>query len=121
MAYHPLLDWRLGLDMARLALDAPAEISLQYDYWRSMTDNIAPQYFAGVGCSHEVVANMHVGINEMGNEAVILTHPLWDHYPANFGEELAQTTAELQWRGYTPIPHSLLYAVRFPYEYPDRR
>jgi DEAD/DEAH box helicase domain-containing protein len=121
MAYHPLLDWRLGLDMVRLALDANAEISLQYDYWISLTDSIAPQYFAGVGCLHEVVANLHVGINELDKEAVILTHPLWDHYSANFGEALAQTTAELQWRGYTPIPHSLLYAVRFPYEYPDKR
>jgi Lhr-like helicase len=119
MAYHPLLDWRLGLDMVRLALDANAEISLQYDYWRNLADNTAPQYIAGVGCAHEIVADLHVGISN--NEAVILTHPLWDHYPGNFGEALAQATAELQWRGYTPIPHSLLYAVRFPYEYPERR
>jgi hypothetical protein len=121
MAYHPLLDWRLGLDMVRLALDANAEVSLQYDYWRSLINNIAAKYFAGVGCPYEVVANLHVGINESDKEAVILTHPLWDHNSGNFGEALAQATAELQWRGYKPIPHSLLYAVRFPYEYPERR
>jgi DEAD/DEAH box helicase domain-containing protein len=121
MAYHPLLDWRLGLDMVRLALDADAEISLQYDYWRRLADGIAPNYFAGVGCEHRVVGDLHVGISASANESVILTHPMWDHNPANYGEALARAAADMQWGGYTPIPHSLLRAVRFPYEYPDRR
>jgi hypothetical protein len=45
MSYHPLLDWRLGLDMVRLALDANSEISFDRDYWRRLLDQVADPYF----------------------------------------------------------------------------
>jgi hypothetical protein len=116
MAYHPLLDWRLGLDMARLSLDPGAEIGLHYSYWASLVERIAPYYFEGIGCTHRVVEDLHLGINQFTGEAVILTHPMWDISPANYGEHLARAVAESQRLGYRAVPRSLLRAVRFPYE-----
>ena len=49
MAYHPLLDWRTGLDMARLALDPSAQIDLRYPYWQTLLSRITGPYFAGLG------------------------------------------------------------------------
>jgi hypothetical protein len=107
--------------MVRLSLDANAEISLDYDYWSSLASLTAPHYFDGIGCDYEEVEGLHVGINLLGGEALILTHPLWDTSRSNYGERLARAVAELQRRGYKPKPHSLLRAVRFPYEYPNTR
>lgn len=116
MAYHPLLDWRLGLDMVRLTLDPRAEIGLHYSYWSSLVERIAPNYFEGVGCVHTVVEELHTGINQITGEAVILTHPMWDTSPANYGEPLARAVAEAQRLGFKPSPRSMLRVVRFPYE-----
>jgi DEAD/DEAH box helicase domain-containing protein len=38
LAYHSILDWRLGLDMARLALDAAAPMDLSPLYWTGVPD-----------------------------------------------------------------------------------
>jgi DEAD/DEAH box helicase domain-containing protein len=116
MAYHPLLDWRLGLDMVRLSLDPGAEIGLHYGYWASLVERIAPYYFEGIGCTYRVIEDLHAGINQATGEAVILIHPMWDTNPANYGEHLARGVAESQRLGYKVIPRSLLRAVRFPYE-----
>ena len=37
-AISPILDWRLGLDMARLALDAAAPMDLSPLYWTGVPD-----------------------------------------------------------------------------------
>jgi DEAD/DEAH box helicase domain-containing protein len=118
MAYHPLLDWRLGLDMVRLALDARTDIGLHYDYWSSLVERIAPNYFAGLGCTPAVFGALHSGIDPINNEAIILTHPMWDisRGGINYCESLARAVADAQRQGYIPRPHSLLRAVRFPYE-----
>jgi Lhr-like helicase len=116
MAYHPLLDWRLGLDMVRLSLDSRADIGLHYSYWASLVERIAPHYFEGIGCVHTVIEGLHTGINQITGEAVILMHPMWDTSPANYGEPLARTVAEAQRLGFRPTLRSMLRAVRFPYE-----
>jgi hypothetical protein len=58
------------------------------------------------------------GIDPLQNQAVILTHPLWDIDPrtGNFCEDLAEAYAEAEQAGFTPKPHSVFRAVRFPYE-----
>lgn len=116
MAYHPLLDWRLGLDMVRLTLDPRADIGLHHGFWASLVERIAPYYFEGIGCIPTIIEGLHSGINQITGEAVILTHPMWDTSPVNYGEPLARAVAEAQRLGFRPTPHSLLRAVRFPYE-----
>ena len=38
MPYHPFLDWRLGLDVARLCLDKDYQMNLQENYWSSLVN-----------------------------------------------------------------------------------
>lgn len=120
MAYHPLLDWRLGLDMVRLALDAQAEISLAYGYWRELAEEVASTYFAGLELDAHIVAGLHVGLprepNDGARRARVLTHPLWDHDERNFGAPLARAVATLRDQDYQPEYRSLFRAIRFPYE-----
>ena len=40
MSYHPFLDWRLGLDVARLCLEKDYQMDLQKDYWVSLIDRV---------------------------------------------------------------------------------
>ena len=40
IAYHPFLDWRLGLDVAQLCLDENYQMDLQKDYWSTLVDPV---------------------------------------------------------------------------------
>jgi hypothetical protein len=124
MSYHPLLDWRLALDMARLALDSNAEIGFEQDYWRSLLDQVvppdqdAPGYFNDLGLQRQSFGSLSGAIDAIQGEAIILTHPLWDTdvRTGNFCPALAEAYAQAEQTGYTPRLHSIFRAVRFPYE-----
>lgn len=116
MAYHALLDWRLGLDMARLALDPDAPLDLTSNYWSTLVERMADGYFAGLGLAVRNVAGLRVGVNPFSNEATILVHPLWDQNPANYRPDVAAAVARTEAEGLTPKLRSVLRAVRFPYE-----
>ncbi len=116
MAFHALLDWRLGLDMVRLALDHHAAIDLTYPYWSSLLSRIAIPYFDGLNLAPQLFAGLHGGVNAYTGEAVILIHPLWDTNQANFRPDLAAAVAEVEQQGLTPVFCSVFHAARFPYE-----
>ncbi len=46
LPYHSVLDWRLGLDLARLALDPAAPVDFTVPYWRGLDAAAAGPYFA---------------------------------------------------------------------------
>jgi hypothetical protein len=120
MPYHPLLDWRLGLDMVRLALNPDEEIGLRRDYWAELLERTAPGYFDGIGCDqHQVIGGLQVGFHEYTGTAVILTHPMWDTWRGNFCELLAVAVAEVQQMGYRAIPYPVFRAVRTPWYAPQ--
>jgi hypothetical protein len=48
LAYHNILDWRLGLDLARLALDSNANIDFSVPYWQGADAAAAGPYFAAM-------------------------------------------------------------------------
>jgi len=116
MAYHSLLDWRLGLDMVRLALNANATIDLNYSYWTPLVSRIAGPYFTGLNLTPASLDGLQAGISSFTNEAVILIHPLWDSNQANHRQDVAAAFAEAERQGLRPVLKSILRAVRFPYE-----
>jgi len=116
MAYHPILDWRLGLDMAHLALDSRTDLSLQEPYWSSLVQRMAAAYFSGLGRTPVDFAGLSAGIEPLTNKAFILTHPLWDTDPMNFHPSLAAAFAAAERQGFEPVALSIFRAVRFPYE-----
>jgi hypothetical protein len=116
MAYHPLLDWRLGLDMVRLALDADAAIDLGFGYWSTLATQTAQPYFEGLNLTHTMFGSLHAGISDTTNSAVILVHPLWDRDERNYIADLAAAVSDARSRGLSIELRSIFHAIRFPYE-----
>lgn len=118
MAYHSLLDWRLALDMARLALDPNAPIDLEQPLWSPLLDTQAPGLFDGFNLQGQQFGSLRAGVDVDSDDAFLLVHPLWDTKPANWGQALAEAVAEVEAEGLKPHLWSLFRAVRFPFELP---
>jgi DEAD/DEAH box helicase domain-containing protein len=116
MAYHPLLDWRLALDMVRLALDPAAKIDLAVPYWASLVQRTVVPYFAGLNRTLVTLGNLPAGEDSATNDVVILIHPLWDREAANFRPEVAEAVAAAERRGLRWSLNTIFRAVRYPYE-----
>src|SRR5690606_968081 len=76
LAYHNLLDWRLGMDMASIAIDANAVLSLASERWRRVAD-LAALTLEAARPRFNRTALAGVPAVSNGTDAVILTHPLW--------------------------------------------
>ena len=79
MPYHPFLDWRLGLDVARLCLDKDYQMDLQKDYWVSLVDRVEKnliQLLPGLERNDRDGVPIFEVPGE--NKAFILHHPLVD-------------------------------------------
>ena len=72
MAYHPILDWRLGLDMAQLALDPNARIDLDSGYWSGLVSRIVDPYFCGLNMEPRTFDTLPGGVDAFSNDAIIL-------------------------------------------------
>jgi Lhr-like helicase len=115
LAYHSILDWRLGLDMARLALDASAPIDFSPDYWSGIADMaIARLNFALPGGTLANFAGLPAVTQ--GRRAIIAAHPLWDVRPASLHPSLAQAAAAAQAAGLDPVFRSTFMLIRRPLE-----
>ena len=115
MPYHPLLDWRLALDMASLALDRTASIHLASPHWRTLVDRTASTYLDSLGYSPTDLAGLPAGRDPQTGEVVILIHPLWDRKEHNFHPDLANAVALAEANGWQWKLKTLFEAVRFPY------
>ena len=93
LPYHSILDWRLGLDLARLALDPSAPIDFTVPYWKGLDVLAATPYFAALpGWQHVTFAGLQAG--RRGDRAEIVTHPLWECDGDHFVAQLAIARAE---------------------------
>ncbi len=98
LAYHNLLDWRLGMDMASVAIDPQTMLSLASPRWRRVAD-LAATTLAAARPRFNRTAVAGVPAVTDGREVVILTHPLWRTAPAEQGPELAAACADAAGRG----------------------
>lgn len=116
MPYHPLLDWRLAIDMVRLALDPGAPIDLRRPHWKGLVDRIAPTYFSSLDYTPSSLSGLPAGHDPVDDRVVLLIHPLWDKEPRNFHRDLATAVALAEARGWTWELKTVFEAVRVPYE-----
>ncbi len=116
MPYHPLLDWRTALDMAWLALDSSRQIDLTAPWWAPLVARVAVPYFQGLNLTPTTLGGLPAGTTAVTNEALILTHPLWDRDRANFRPDVAAAVADAERQGLRWDLRSIFRAVRFPYE-----
>ncbi len=114
LPYHPILDWRLGLDVARLALDPAAPIDFSVSYWQGLDAAVAGPYFAAMpGWQQTTIAGLQAG--SRGNVVEIITHPLWDTDPNRFGPQLAAAHAQAVAAGNQVRFKSLFEVLRRPF------
>jgi Lhr-like helicase len=118
MPYHTILDWRLGLDMTRLAMDATVAVDFSQDYWAGLLGQQAELYFNAFDLKYETVNGVPCGTDEGSGYAAILTHPLWDLNTANYCDVLADVVSALEARQLAPKCMSVFRALRFPFEVP---
>ena len=72
---HGQLDWRLGLDIARLSMNKDACVDFTVEYWRSyITSTIIP-FLTNKGYIVRFEGNVLEATND--NCAIMVTHPLW--------------------------------------------
>ena len=115
LSFHNILDWRLGLDLARLALDAAAEISLDVAYWQPLATQASQNYFAAQpGWGFQTYAGLPGG--RRGPIAEIICHPLWSRNQAALHTGLARAEAEARTAGATQVSfRSVFEVLRRPY------
>ena len=79
MPYHPFLDWRLGLDVARLCLEKDYQMDLQKDYWAFLVDRVEKNLVQLLPCLER---NDRDGVPvfevQAQKKTFILHHPLAD-------------------------------------------
>jgi len=115
LPYHSILDWRLGLDLARLALDPAAVIDFTVPYWQGVDTAAAAPYFAArPGWQQITFAGLQAGRH--GNRAEIIAHPLWHTDPNFFGPQLAAAYAQAVAAGCQQVTaRSIFEVLRRPF------
>jgi DEAD/DEAH box helicase domain-containing protein len=115
LAFHNILDWRLGLDLARLALDPNADIDFTVSYWQSLAIATATAYFAAQP-QWQFVTLAGVPAGRRGNTIEIVVHPLWDTNPNNFCPQLSAAYAQAVAAGAQRVTcKSIFEVLRRPY------
>ena len=82
---HPLLDWRLGLDLARLAADAGAAVDLDQPHYDGLGQTAARTLAEVLGGKADALTGTdgarHPAVLRDGRLLAVLVHPLWsaDH------------------------------------------
>ncbi len=115
LAFHNILDWRLGLDLARLALDPNAPIDFTVPYWQSLAVSAPAAYFASQS-QWQSVTLAGVPAGRRGNIVEIIVHPLWDTTPGSFCAQLTAAHAQAQTTGAQIITFKSIFEVlRRPY------
>lgn len=113
LAYHNILDWRLGLDLARLALDTAAPIDFTPAYWHGVSAAAAAPYFAALNMTPATFHGLDAGVSAAGVE--ILIHPLWDIDAANRHPQLQAAMMQAATTGLPVRTRSLFDVLRRPF------
>jgi len=75
--YHSILDWRLGLDLAKLSIDQNAEIGFKTEYWSDYFEKLYTSFE-----KHKLYTD-GIAIVENRGRKILITHPFWSELYIN--------------------------------------
>lgn len=110
---HPMLDWRLALDMADLALGR----DLQTQRWLDLAAPVAQHFVETFG---EALGSVELGSTgdltflRCGSKATLLVHPLWRQDQAGWGAMQRSAIAELRAEGLVVSQKDIRLGRAFP-------
>ena len=110
LAWHCILDWRLAVDMARLALDSIAPVDFTTPHWQPLVAAATTPYFNALGWAPTTLGGLPAA--RSGSQGEFIVHPLWsDLHPS-----VLQARTEASATGITqPQPKTLFELVRRPF------
>jgi hypothetical protein len=100
----------LGLDLARLSLDANAQIDFTMPYWQQLLPGVCPPYFAAQP-GWQVVNFGGLPAGRMGNVVEIISHPLWSRDVNNLHPQLGAARAQAIASGATDVRFKSLFEL----------
>jgi hypothetical protein len=110
LAWHNILDWRMALDVARLALDSSAPVDYTTPHWQPLVASAVPGYFQALGGTAATFGGLPAIRSSDGNRIVV--HPLW----ANTHPNVLQAQNEAAMAGVTQLHAKTLFElVRRPF------
>lgn len=84
---HALLDWRLGLDLARLSADKFSEINFKVNYWKDMLDKNLENLLVKKHLKMKKKGELYLACAQDSEICAIIVHPFWSsHYIAELLE-----------------------------------
>jgi Lhr-like helicase len=114
LPYHSILDWRLGMDLARLSLDVNAPIDFSPVYWQGLNVRAADAYFTSMpGWNRLQFAGLEGA--RWNNRLILITHPLWREDLNNPGPQIASACALALAQGLQLQFRSVFEVFRRPY------
>jgi DEAD/DEAH box helicase domain-containing protein len=110
LAWHCILDWRLAVDMARLALDSNATVDFTIPYWHPLLTAVTTPYFNALGSTQTSFGGLPAA--RSGSSAELIVHPLW----ASNHPTVLQARDEASTAGITQLQTKTLFElVRRPF------
>ncbi len=110
LAWHNILDWRMAIDLTRLALDATESVDFKTPYWQSLVATTTTPYFNALGWATMMLGGLPAARSGIQGEFIV--HPLW----SNLHPSVLQARTEASAAGITQIQAKTLFElVRRPF------
>jgi hypothetical protein len=110
LAWHNILDWRMALDLARLALDASEPVDFTTPHWQPLVAAATTPYFNALGWAATTLGGLPAA--RSGSQGEFIVHPLW----SNLHPSILQARAEASAAGITqPQTKTMFELVRRPF------
>src|SRR2546425_10461951 len=110
LAWHNILDWRMALDVARLALDGNAPVDITTPHWQPLVAAATTPYFHALGWTEITLGGLPAARSSGRGELIV--HPLW----AGVHPRVLQARAEASTAGLARLDTKTLFElVRRPF------
>jgi len=110
LAWHNILDWRMALDLARLALDSHPPVDFTTPHWQPLLAAATVPYFNALGWSPTTFGGLPAA--RSGPIGEFIVHPRW----SNRHPSILQASAEASAAGITQLQAKTLFElVRRPF------